>query len=151
MTVKKQIEQDLKTAMLGRDQFRATLLRGLKSAILNAEIADGKRQDGLENEAVLRLLAKEAKLRQESADLYLRNGAEERGKNELAEKTIIEEYLPEQMSDDDLKKTIEHCAQISSVNSISDMGKLIGQVKAKVGGQADGARIAIYVKEYLNQ
>src|SRR5207302_1072349 len=78
MGVKQQIDQDLKAAMLSGDKTLATTLRGLKSSILNAEIAGGKRETGLSDDETVQVLSKEAKKRQESADLYVQGGNSER-------------------------------------------------------------------------
>lgn len=151
MTIKEQIEKDLKSALLGGNRSKATVLRGLKGSILNAEIAKNKRDIGLSDEEVLVLLAKESKTRTESAKVYSDNGVEDRAQQELAEKSIIDAYLPEQMNDSELQKIINQAANEIGATSMSDMGKLIGAVKAKVGGQADGSRIAELVKEKLTQ
>src|SRR6185369_11783185 len=98
--LKVRIDQDLKTALLAGDKTLATTLRGLKSAILYVEVAKGVRDEGLSDEEIVTLLAKEAKKRQESADLYVQGGSQERADAELAEKKAIEVYLPQQLSDD---------------------------------------------------
>ena len=151
MTIKQSIEQDLKTALLGGDKERTSVLRGIKSSVLNAEIEQGKRGSGLDDQAMIALLAKEAKSRQDSADLYSQGGAADRAEKELKEKAIIEEYLPQQLTDEELEAAIENTASEVSASSMADMGKLIGAVKSKLQGQADGARIAQKVKEYLNK
>src|SRR5438270_12084079 len=93
------LEQDLKTALLAKDSQKVTTLRGLKSALLNVKIAEGKRDSGLTDEEIEKVLAKESKKRQESADLYKQGGDETRATAELEEKAIIDAYLPEQMSE----------------------------------------------------
>jgi uncharacterized protein YqeY len=149
MTIKQSIEQDLKTALLGGDKDRVSVLRGIKSSILNAEIEMKKRDTGLDDQALITVLAKEAKSRQDSADLYNQGGATERAEKELKEKAIIEEYLPRQISDEELGAAIENIAGKINASGMADMGKLIGAVKAELQGQADGARIAQKAKEYL--
>ncbi len=86
MGLKQQIDADLKTAMLAGDKVLVTTLRGLKSVILNVEVAEGSRETGLADDKIISLLQKEAKKRQESADLYLQGGSVERQQAELAEK-----------------------------------------------------------------
>jgi uncharacterized protein YqeY len=149
MTIKEQIEADLKTAMLGGDKVLTTTLRGLKSAILNVEIAENKRDTGLSNDVVVSLLGKEAKKRQESADLFARGGNEEKARAEAAEKLVIEKYLPTQIDDEALKNLVEAAITETGASSMQDMGKVIGMVKAKAGASADGGRIAMLVKEKL--
>lgn len=149
MSIKQTIDQDLKQAMLAGDKTTATTLRGLKSAILNVEIEKNQRDSGLADADVLAVLAKEAKKRQESADLYRQGGNQERAEAELTEKAVIERYLPAQLSDDELKAVIDEAVSQTGASGPQAMGAVIGAVKAKVGQQADGARIAQLVKERL--
>jgi len=147
--VQEQIEQDLKQALLSGDKTKAETLRGIKSALLNEAISLGARDSGLTDEQIQKILAKESKKRQEAADLYKQGGAEERASAELAEKSVIDGYLPEQMSEAEVVKIVEE--QIAKVEqpTMHDMGRIIGAVKSSSGGQADGALIAKLVKEKL--
>ena len=149
MPLKQQLEQDIKQAMLGGDKDRVTTLRGLKSVVLYAEVAQGLRDQGLPDNQILVLFAKEAKKRQESAELYEKGGSSDRAAAELAEKAIIEGYLPQQMSDDELAAVVDAVLATLDLAGASAMGAAIGQVKAKVAGRAGGARIAQIVKERL--
>jgi uncharacterized protein len=148
--LKQQIEQDIKTAMLAGDKTLVTTLRGLKSAILYIEVAQGIRDSGLPDAEVINLFAKEAKKRQESADLYKQGGNLERAEAELAEKKIIEQYLPQQLGDDELQAIIEEVISDMGEVTPAQMGQIIGAVKAKTAGSADGAKIASMVKERIN-
>lgn len=148
--LKQQIEQDLKAALLAGEKDRATILRGLKSVILYAEVAQGIRDTGLPDEEIIVLLSKEAKKRQESADLYVQGGAADRAAVELAEKAIIETYLPKQLSDEELTLIIDEVIKGLTESGPAAMGQAIGQVKQKTAGQADGSRIARLVKERLS-
>jgi len=150
MTIKEQIEADLKTAMLAGEKDLATTLRGLKAAVLNVEIAENKRDTGLGDEEVTNLFVKEAKKRQESADLFTRGGNAEKAAHELGEKKIIEKYLPEQMDAEALKNLVEAAITETGAATMQDMGKVIGLVKQRAGTAADGGRIAACVKECLS-
>lgn len=147
--LKQQIEQDLKSAMLGGDKQRVSTLRVIKSVILYAEVAKGSRDIGLSDAEVIELLLKEAKKRQEAAGLYQKAGEAKRADIELAEKAIVESYLPKQLSDDELKKVVKEAFASSGATSIQQMGQVISQVKDQVGASADSARIARMVKEGL--
>lgn len=149
--LKQRLEQDLKQALLGGDREKATILRGLKSVILYAEVAKGAREEGIDDEAITALFAKEAKKRQESADLYEKAGEAERAAKELQEKAVIEEYLPKQLSDEELIAITEAVIADLGVSGPQAMGQVIGQVKQRTAGQADGARIAQIVKEKLSK
>lgn len=148
--LEKKLEDDLKTAMLAGDSQRVQTLRMLKSALLNKKIADGTRDSGeMEDVDVVGIFAKEAKKRQESADLYNQNGQPERATAELAEKAVIDGYLPKQMSQEELEALVDEVINLTGANSASDMGMVIGQVKTKAGAAADGATIAKLVKVRL--
>jgi len=146
-----QIEKDLKQALLAGDKPKAETLRGIKSALLNEAIAQGARDTGLKDEQVQKILARESKKRQEAADLYKQGGSAERASAELAEKAIIDAYLPEQMSEEEVAKLVEEQISATGAAGMQDMGKVIGAVKAKAGSSADGGLIARLVKEKLNQ
>jgi uncharacterized protein YqeY len=150
MTLKQQIEQDLKTALLSGDKTQATTLRGLKSAILYAEVAQGKRDPGLDDQGVIEVLTKESKMRQESADLYIQGGDQTRAQAELTEKSLIHKYLPEQLSESAISTIIEQSITELGTVGPQDMGKVIGIVKGKTKGAADGATIARLVKEKIS-
>lgn len=147
--LEQKIEQDLKAALLSGDNQRVTTLRGLKATLLNAKIAAGKRDSGLSEDEVLAQLGKQAKQRQESADMYAQAGDQSRADAELAEKAIIEEYLPEQLSDEEIVKMIDDVIKEIGATGIQAMGQVIGQVKQKAGASADGGAIARLVKEKL--
>lgn len=147
--IKERLEQDLKQALLAGDKFKATVIRGLKSVILYAEVEKGVRDTGLEDEAVVTVFSKEAKKRQESADLYIKGGDQERADKELAEKKIIEEYLPQQLSDEELAAVVQDVVTSLGASGPQAMGQVIGAVKQKTAGQADGGRIAAMVKAKL--
>lgn len=148
MSIKQQLDQDLKTAMLAGDKPLVSTLRGLKSAILYAEVAKDARDSGLPETEVIDILTKEAKKRQESADMYAQGGSPERAAAEAAEKAVIEKYLPSQLSDDDLKSLVESVIRELGAGKEA-MGQVIGEVKKRSQGQADGGRIAMLVKEKL--
>jgi uncharacterized protein YqeY len=147
--LKQQIEQDLKTALLGGDKDRATVLRGLKSAMLYVEVAKGSREEGLSDAEIIEVLSKEAKKRQESASLYKKGGREDLAATELAEEEIIRKYLPKQLSDEELAAIVDEAIESLQVSGPQAMGQVIGLVKQKAGASADGGRIAAIVKDRL--
>lgn len=148
--LEQKIEQDLKAALLHGDHARVSVLRGLKSALLYEKVAQGKRDTGLTDDEIVVVLSKEAKKRQESADLYVQGGSQERAEAELAEKVIIEEYLPAQLSEEELATIIEQTVEELEATDIKAMGSVVGAVKKKTAGAADGAVIARLVKEKLS-
>lgn len=149
-TLKQRLTDDVKAAMLAGDAPRVECLRGLKSAILYAEVAAGKRDEGLDDTEIEALFAKEAKKRQESADLYVQGGSQERADKELAEKAIIEQYLPQQLSAQEIERVVDGIIAELNLSGMQAMGQLIGEVKKRCGSSADGAVIAKIVKEKLS-
>ncbi len=149
MGLKQQLDQDLKKALLAGQKEKAGTLRIIKSVVLNEEIATGQRENGLSDDAILVCLKKEAKKRQEAADLYIKAGSQDRADRELAEKAIIEAYLPKAMPEEEAAALIDK--ELEKFNDISPsiMGQVIGAVKTASGGAADGAVIARLVREKL--
>jgi uncharacterized protein YqeY len=147
--LEERLEQDIKTALLAGDAQRVSVLRGLKSVLLNEKVAKGKRDSGLSDEEVLPIFAKEAKKRQESADLYKQGGDQARTEAELSEKAIIEEYLPAQLDEAEIAHIVDEVIKEMGAEGQKDMGKVIGAVRTKTTGSADGAIIARLVKEKL--
>lgn len=150
MALKQRITDDLKAALLGGDRFAGQTLRGLKAAILNEEVAQNKRDEGLDDATIEQIVAREVKKRLESAQLYADNGREESAADETREAEILRAYMPAQLSEDELQSVIEAIIQQLGANGIGDMGKTIGAVKAKVGNTADGATVARLVKQQLS-
>ncbi len=147
--LEQKIEQDLKQAMLAGDSLRVSTLRGAKSVLLYQKVATGKRETGLSDDEVIGLLSKEAKKRQESADLYVQGGNQERADKELAAKAILEVYLQEQLSEAELTEIVNQVITELKPAGPSAMGQIIGAVKARIGAGADGAVVARLVKEKL--
>ena len=152
MGIKQRLEADIKAALLSGDKTQATILRTIKSVILEAEIAQNKRDTGLDENTLIQLLSKEAKKRQDAVDLYTNAGETERAANERHEQVLINTYLPEQLDDAALEALVDQA--IASMGAAASgpqaMGALIGAVRAKAGGQADGGRIAAVVKRKLS-
>ena len=142
------INAKLKEAMLARDQFLTGVLRDLKSAILYEEVAKNKRDTGLDDVEIEMVIAREVKKRNDSIEIYKSAGDDERAGKETAEREILSEFLPEPLSDSELKEVINRVIADGEF-TIKDMGRAIGAVKAEVGSQADGAKIAAIVKEQL--
>lgn len=144
------LNADIKAALLGGDQFTATTLRGLKAVILNVKVSEGSRDKAMPDDQIQAIFAKEAKKRQESADLFTQGGNQAKADQELAEKKLIETYLPAQLTEAEIKALVDDLAGQIGATSMADMGKLIGAVKGHAGPSADGALVAKLVKEKLS-
>ena len=150
MALVEQIQNDMKAALLGGDRFVGDTLRNLKAAILNEEVASGKRDTGLTDGEIEQIVAREVKKRHESIKLYEANGRPELAEPEKNEIAVIEKYLPAQLGEEELIAIIDE--QIAALGAdMSKMGQVIGAVKAKTGTSADGATIASLVKQQLSK
>ena len=149
MALKQRITDDLKAALLSGDRFVAELLRTLKAAILNEEVAKGKRDEGLDDQAIEQVIAKEVKKRSESATLFDKGGRPELAENELKEAEVLRNYLPEQLSEVEIQELVKQVITELGASGPSGMGQVIGAVKKRAGTTADGALVAEIVKKAL--
>ena len=147
--IKEQLDQDIKVAMLGGDKRLVSVLRTIKSAILDKEVNSGARESGLEESVVIELLQKEQKKRLEAAKLYEEANDAERAGQEKYEAEMLAKYLPKQLSEDELGAVVEEVIAGLDSPTMQQMGQVIGAVKAKVGPAGDRAIIAKLVKENL--
>jgi uncharacterized protein YqeY len=148
--LKQQIEDDLKTAMLSGNSEVADALKMIKAAILNKEVELGVREIGLEDSQVIDVLTKEAKKRLEASVMYEDAGRAEQASSEKSEYELIQKYLPEQLSDEDLTALVQSTISQMGDVTIQDMGKVIGAVKSQAGATAEGGKIAAMVKKQLS-
>ena len=149
MALKEQINNDLKTALLSGNRFAGEVLRGLKATILDEEINQKKRDEGLEDSAIEQLVAREIKKRNESAVIYDGANRPELATSERAEAKVLSAYLPEQLSESDINNVVVRVIGELGVSNPSGMGQVIGAVKKELGNTADGATIAKLVKNAL--
>lgn len=149
--LKSAIDQDLKAAMLAGDKRRVEVLRGLKSAILYKEVADNKRDQGLNDEEVIAVLKKEQKSRKDAIALYEQAGESARASEENYQIEIIKEYLPAELSEQEVNALIDKVMTAMSLDTITPqiMGSLIGAVKQRVP-TVDGALVAKLIKQRLD-
>ena len=149
MSLKEKIESDIKKAMLAKDKDALRALRGVKSLILLAETEKGATSE-LSPEAEAKLLTKAAKQRKESAEIYAGQGRNDLAEAELVELRIIENYLPKQMSEEELRAYLQGIIQRLGASSPSDLGKVMGVAVKELAGKADGKLISETVKSLLS-
>ncbi|MDE6831632.1 MAG: GatB/YqeY domain-containing protein [Muribaculaceae bacterium] len=143
------ISADIKSAMLAKDRVRLEALRGIKKEFIEAKTAKGS--DGtLTDEAATRVLVKMAKQRRESAAIYTEQNRPDLAEGELAEVAVIEEYLPKQLSDEELTAELKRIIAELGVSEPSQMGRVMGVATKALAGRADGRAISAKVKELLN-
>lgn len=150
VTIKQKIEENLKQALLSRDTFKVEALRLIKSSLLNEEISKGKRDSGLSDEETIACLQKELKKRKEAAEMYRKNNATDRAEKEEKELELIQVYLPEEMTEQELSKVVDEVVSANGGEvSPKTMGKIIQQIRQKVGTKAQGGDIARLVKQRM--
>lgn len=136
--------------MLAGDKQLVEVLRGIKSAVLNVEIATGVRGEGLSDEAVITVLQKESKKRGDAIELYENAGQTERAAKERYEQEVMSKYLPEMMGEEELEAIVlKTISGFETPPTKQQMGQVISKVKQEVGGRADGALIARLVQKNL--
>ena len=151
MTLKERINDEMKAALLGGNRFAGEVLRNLKAAILNEEVATGRRNEGLDDSGVVKVVAREVKKRTESAKIYRDNGRPELAEPEEREIEVLKVYLPTQLTEDELTTLVEQKIAELDVSGLQAMGQVIGAIKAEVGNKADGATLANIVKNTLSK
>ena len=132
------------------DRFVVDTLRGLKAAILNEEVATGKRDTGLDDAEIEKIIAREVKKRNESATIYEQTDRADQAAQERQEAEVLSAYLPKQLSEAEVRAVVESKIAALGATDAKAMGQVIGAVKGEVGNTADGALIARFVKEALN-
>ncbi len=149
MSLKTQIEGDIKQAMLAKDKDKLRALRAIKSLILLAETEKGG-GDGISQETEIKLLTKAVKQRKDSLEVYEKQGREDLAEVEKIELEIIEAYLPKQLSEEEVTAEVRSIVDEVGAESMKDMGKVMGAATKKLAGKADGKLISQVVKSILN-
>lgn len=146
MTIKSRLEDDLKQAMRDRDAARRTVLRYVRSEIHNQEIA--KRTE-LDDEGVLQVLTRQAQQRRDSIQAYADGNREDLADNERAELSIIMEYLPQQLTREEIVELVNKAVEEVDAVGPADMGKVMGRLMPQVRGKAEGREVSAVVTEAL--
>jgi len=149
MSLKKQIEEDLKKAMLAKEKDELRALRSIKSLILLAETEKGA-GDTLSRDSEMKLLAKAAKQRKDSAELFAEQNRQDLASAEIAELEIISRYLPKPLSEEEMIAVLKGIIDKTGASGPQDMGKVMGMAMKELAGKADGKMISQSVKSLLS-
>jgi uncharacterized protein YqeY len=149
MSLKANIESEIKNAMLAKEKDRLRALRAIKSLILLEETKEGAGAN-LTADDEIKLLTKAAKQRKDSADIYKQQNREDLYAVEMAELAIINEFLPKQLTEDELVAELKKIIADTGASSAKDMGKVMGVATKSLAGKADGKLISQKVKELLS-
>jgi uncharacterized protein YqeY len=147
MSLKNQITEDMKSAMKAGDKDRLKVVRLMMAAIKQVEV---DMRTELDDAAVLGVLEKMLKQRRDSVEQFEKGGREDLAASERAEIEVVQAYLPEQLSADEIAALVDEVIAATGAESIRDMGRVMGQIKARAAGRADMGTISATVKERLN-
>ncbi|MDX2047391.1 MAG: GatB/YqeY domain-containing protein [Chitinophagaceae bacterium] len=150
MSLEKQINDQLKAAMLAKDEKTTRGLRAVKAAILLAKSSEGAAGE-LKEEDELKLLQKLVKQRKESLEIFEQQNRADLAKKEQEEIEVIEKFLPKQLTADELKTILAKIVADTGASSPADMGKVMGAATKQLAGKADGKAISALVKELLSK
>ena len=150
MSIKEQLKKDLTEAIRGRDEITSGTIRMVLTAITNEEVA-GKEARVLSDEEVITVLSREGKKRREAAEAFENAGRADKSALEMSEGEVIAKYLPAQLSEADIAAIIADAITSTGAQGPGDMGKVMGAVKPKIAGKADGGLVSALVKAALNK
>ncbi len=145
MNIEERINGDIKTAMLAKDAKRLEALRAIKSAILLLKTSP----EGLTEDSAMKAIQKEVKKRKETADLYTQQNRPDLAEVEVFQSNVLEEYLPQQMSEEEVKTQLQAIIASVGATSAADMGKVMGAASKAFAGKADNKMVSALVKQIL--
>lgn len=148
MSLEKQLMDQMKAAMKSKDTVALQALRSVKSAILLAKTENNAASELTEDQE-MKILQKQVKQRKDSAAIFVEQGRQDLADPELAEAAIIEQFLPEALSEEEIEKVVLATIEKVGATSMKDMGKVMGMVSKELAGQADGKTISTLVKKNL--
>lgn len=147
MSLQKQVMDKLKEAMKSKDTVALTALRALKSAFMLAKTEAGA--GDLTSEQEMKIIQKQVKQRKDSADVFAKQNRQDLADPELAEAAILEQFLPEALSEEEIEKVVVEAISTTGAEGMKDMGKVMGIVSKQLAGQADGKTISTIVRKNL--
>lgn len=148
MALFEQVSKDIREAMKAHDKVRLETLRNIKKFFLEAKTAPGA-NDTLEDDAAMKILQKLAKQGEESAEVYQKAGRIELANEELAQVNVIKEYLPQPLTEEEVRAQISDIIAQTGAATMKDMGKVMGLASKQMAGQADGKTISTIVRQLL--
>ncbi len=146
--LKDKIQEDLKAAMIAKDELKLSTIRMLKSALQYYEIQKGAGY-GATNDDVVEIISREIKKRNEAIDLYRKGGRDELAQKEEKELNVLKTYLPEQIPEDKIRTLVQEAIAFTGASSMQEMGKVMGTLMPKVKGKADATLVSNIVREAL--
>ncbi len=150
MSLEHLINQDLKEAMFAKDRQKLAALRAIKAALLLEKTGGSVGDSEIPKSVELKLLQKQVKQRRDTAKIYREQNRPELAEEEEYQAAIIEKYLPEQMSEEEVKAVVEKVIADTRASSMKDMGRVMGMVSKQLAGKADNKMVSVLVKQMLS-
>lgn len=151
-SIQERLNEELKAAMKSKDRARLRTIRSLRAALREKELEEYGSQEGeLEEQEVMKVLQKQAKQRRESIDQYREGERDDLAEKEEEELAIIEEFLPERLSDEELREIVEEVIEETGASGMKDMGQVMGTAMERLRGRADGNRVRVAAQELLSE
>lgn len=147
MSLEKQVIEEIKAAMKAKDTVALQALRALKSAFMLEKTTGA--DHSLSPEQAMKIVQKQVKQRKDSADIFIKQGRQDLANPELTEAAILEKFLPEALSEEEIQKVVAEVIERLGAESMKDMGKVMGIVSKQLAGRADGKTISGIVRKYL--
>ncbi len=148
--LKETIKNSLKEAMKRKEEKKLSVLRMLSAAISNEEIKTGKRENGLSDDEILKVIKSESKKRKDSIEAYEKAGRDDLAGEEKEELSVLSEYLPPEMTNEEIEKAAKEAVKETEAESMKDFGKAMKSAMEKTKGQADGNRVSEAVRKFLS-
>ncbi|MFH1978783.1 MAG: GatB/YqeY domain-containing protein [Patescibacteria group bacterium] len=150
MSLKEKIKNDLTGSLKQREVLKTSVLKMLLASVLNAEIDQKKKDKGLSDTEIERVIKTEAKKRQDAIEAYEKAGRTELAEKEKEELIILRTYLPEEMAEEEIEKIVKTSIEKTKAESMQDFGNVMKEAMAKIAGRADGQTVSSIVKKLLN-
>lgn len=148
MSLEQKVGEGIKQAMLARDEIKLRSLRAIKSAILNAKTSEGFNGE-ISGDEEIKMLQKLVKQRRDSLEIYEKQSRNDLASKEKEEIEVIEQFLPAQMSTEEIREAVKKVISSTGASTMADMGKVMGAANKELAGKADGKTISSVVKELL--
>lgn len=149
MNLTRKIKDDLKEALINKDENKVTTLRLLISAISYKEIEDRKKDTGMTEEEIEVIIRKEVKKREDAIEQYSKGNRKDLADEEALERNILKGYLPKELGDDEVKRIVEESIRETSAENIKDFGEVMKSAMASLNGKASGKRVSDFVRDAL--
>lgn len=151
MQLKDKIQNDMISALKERKEIEGSVLKMLRASVINAEIKQNKKDEGLTDDEIIKIIKSEAKKRNDAIEAYTKGGRNELAQKEKEELAILKAYLPKELPDEEIEKIVKEAIIETKAESMEEFGNIMKEAMIKLKGQADGKRVSEIVKKLLGE